>query len=85
MANITIDPTNLIQVLSDGSLQIREIVGQEQVINGVTLTNAVYHRYVLHPGDSLDGKDPKIVAIANSIWTADVIAAWQASISSNNL
>lgn len=27
-----------------------------------------FHRHVLQPGDSLEGQDPRVVAIANAIW-----------------
>lgn len=40
-----------------------------------------FHRHVLSPGDDVSGQDPKVQAIANAVWTAEVIAAYQASIS----
>lgn len=41
-----------------------------------------YHRHVLCPGDSLDGQDEKVVTVANSIWTPEVISEYQKFISS---
>ena len=37
------------------------------------------HRHVKHPGSDVSNEDPKVQAIANAIWTAEVIAAYQAS------
>jgi len=38
-----------------------------------------YHRHVLSPGDDVTNEDPKVQAIANAVWTEEVIAAYQAS------
>ena len=35
--------------------------------------------YSLFPGDNLDGQDASVIAVANALWTPDVIAAYQAS------
>jgi urease accessory protein UreE len=39
-----------------------------------------FHRHVLAPGDDLTNQDPKVQAIANAVWTEEVIAAYQASL-----
>ena len=44
-----------------------------------------YHRHVKHPGDNVSNEDPKVQAIANAIWTEEVIAAYQALIANNTL
>ena len=38
------------------------------------------HRHVLSPGDSIVNEDPKVQAIANAVWTEEVISAYQASL-----
>jgi hypothetical protein len=38
-----------------------------------------YHRHVLSPGDDITNEDPKVQAIANAVWTEEVIAAFQAT------
>ena len=40
-----------------------------------------FHRHVLAPGDDVSGEDSKVQTIANAVWTDEVIAAYQASIS----
>jgi hypothetical protein len=37
-----------------------------------------YHRTSLTPGQDLTGQPAQVVAIANTVWTAEVIAAYQA-------
>lgn len=39
-----------------------------------------YHRHVVSPGDPLDNEDESVVAIANALWTPELIAAYVASI-----
>jgi hypothetical protein len=39
-----------------------------------------FHRHVLSPGDDVSGQDPKVQAIANAVWTEEVIAAYSASL-----
>ena len=43
-----------------------------------------FHRHVLSPGDSIVNEDPKVQAIANAVWTEEVIAAYQASLVQEN-
>lgn len=67
-----------VEVKSDGTLQIREAttILRDGADAGIPPS---YHRYVLAPGDDLAGKDARIVAIANTVWTPAVIAAYQAA------
>jgi len=44
-----------------------------------------FHRHVVSPGDDVTNEDPKVQAIANAIWTEEVIAAYQALIANNTL
>jgi len=71
----TIDKT---EVLEDGTIQVR----QAEVItkDGVEVTRT-FHRWVRHPGDTAAQSDPAPVpAIANAIWTSEVVSAYQAMI-----
>ena len=67
-----------IEVTNSNVIQIREaltIKRDDEVIS------STFHRYTLLPGDDVSTKDPKIQAIANAIWTEEVIAAYRASLS----
>lgn len=69
-----------------------EVVGQYSLIqvrtcdrileDGHVITES-YHRCVLSPGDDLSSQDPKVQAVAATVWTTEVIAAYQASLSTS--
>ena len=66
---------DLISVLEGGQLQVRTAtVYEDSGVEG----SRTFHRHVLEPGDSLDGEDPRVVAVANAAWTAEVVAEWDA-------
>jgi len=67
-----------IEVIENGSIQIRTATIIEK--DGVELTRS-YHRHVKHPGEDISNEDAKVQAVANAIWTAEVISAYQAAIS----
>jgi hypothetical protein len=66
-----------IELIENNSIQIRTatIIAKD----GVELTRS-YHRHVKHPGEDVTNEDAKVQAVANAIWTAEVIAAYQAAI-----
>ncbi|ANS03975.1 hypothetical protein [uncultured Mediterranean phage uvDeep-CGR2-AD7-C12] len=62
-----------IEVLDTGHLQCRTATAYYD--DGVEVSRTV-HRHVLEPGDSLEGEDPKVVAVAEAVWTDAVMAEW---------
>lgn len=62
-----------VNVLEFGQIQIRRV--DRVVEDGVELSRQ-YHRHVLCPGDSLVGEDVRVIAIANAVWTPDVISKY---------
>lgn len=54
-----------IEVLESNIIQIRIAT---QILEDGELLSSSYERRVLNPGDSLEGKDPRVVAIANAAW-----------------
>ena len=77
MALIEKQKVDLIEVIENGTLQVRTANIIER--DGVEVTRT-FHRHVLSPGDDVSGQDPKVQAIANAVWTPEVIAAYQASL-----
>jgi hypothetical protein len=65
-----------IEVIENNSIQVRTATIIEK--DGTELTRT-FHRHVVAPGADLTNEDPKVQAIANAIWTEEVIAAYQAS------
>ena len=70
-----------IEVVETNAIQVRTATIIEK--DGAELTRT-YHRHVKHPGDDVSAEDPKVQAIANAIWTPEVIAAYQALVEANN-
>jgi hypothetical protein len=50
--------------------------------DGKELTKT-YHRSSLTPGQDLTGQPDKVVAICETVWTEEVIAAYQAQMEAN--
>ena len=69
-----------IEVLENGVIQVREIT---RVMEDGKELSASYHRWSFAPGDDLTGQEPKVVAIANATWTADVVSAYKAQQEAN--
>lgn len=73
-----------VEVLADGSLQVRDAI----VILRDGMRDPImpprYHRYVLQPGEGLTGKPERVAAIANAVWTEEVVQAWAAAQSASN-
>jgi len=67
---------DLIQLVENNSIQVRTATIIER--DGTEISRT-FHRHVVSPGDDVTNEDPKVQAIANAIWTAEVIAAYQAS------
>jgi hypothetical protein len=65
-----------IEVIENSSIQVRTATIIKK--DGTELTRT-FHRHVLAPGADLTNEDPKVQAIANAIWTEEVIVAYQAS------
>ena len=66
-----------ITVTENGVVLYREVT--RLIENGVELSKT-YHRTSLTPGQDLIGQPADVVAICNTAWTAEVIAAYQAKI-----
>ena len=65
-----------IELVENHSIQVRTATIIER--NGTEISRT-FHRHVVSPGDDVTNEDPKVQAIANAIWTDEVIAAYQAS------
>ena len=64
-----------IEVMELGHIQVRQLT--RIVEDGVQLSES-YHRWALDPGADLTGQDARVVAVANAVWTPEVISAYQA-------
>jgi len=65
-----------IEVLQFCQLQVRQAQIIEQ--DGTEISR-IFTRWICAPGDDVSSQDPKVQAIANALWTSDVISAYKAS------
>jgi hypothetical protein len=77
MALIERQLVDLVELVQSNHIQVRTANIIER--DGVEVTRT-FHRHVLAPGDDVTNEDTKVQAIANAIWTEEVIAAYQASL-----
>lgn len=69
-----------ITVTENGIILYREAT---RLIEDGTLLTQTYHRSSLTPGQDLTGQPANVVAICNTVWTPEVIAAYQAAQEAN--
>ena len=67
---------DLIEVVENGCIQVRTKIAIKE--DGVEISSK-FHRHVVVPGANVSGEDAKVQAIAASIHTADVVAAYEAA------
>lgn len=77
MALIEKQLVDLVELVQSNHIQVRTANIIEK--DGVEIART-FHRHVLAPGDNVTNEDPKVQAIANAVWTPEVIAAYQASL-----
>ena len=69
-----------IEVIENSSIQVRTATIIEK--DGIEITRT-FHRHVVAPGSDITNEDLKVQAIANAIWTEEIIEAYSASIFTN--
>jgi hypothetical protein len=67
---------DLIEVIENGSLQVRT---KTAIMEDGKQISGSFHRHVVVPGADVSGEDAKVQAIAASIHTVDVVAAYVAA------
>ena len=65
-----------ITVTENGIVLYREAT---RIIEDGQVLTQTYHRTSLTPGQDLTGQPEKVVAIAQAVWTPELIAAYQAA------
>jgi archaellum component FlaF (FlaF/FlaG flagellin family) len=67
---------DLIEVIENGSIQVRT---KTAILEDGKAISSQFHRHVVVPGADVSAEDAKVQAIAASIHTAEVIAAYVAA------
>ena len=65
-----------ITVIENGTVMYREAT---KILEDGNELSKTYHRTSLTPAQDLTGVPANVVAICNTVWTAEVIAAYQAA------
>ena len=73
---------DLIEVIENGCIQVRTKTAIKE--DGIEISSK-FHRHVVAPGADYSAEDAKVQAIAASIHTADVIAAYEAAIATQGV
>ena len=71
-----------IEVLLDGCIQVRtknQILKDNNEGTEWTEVASTFHRHVVVPGDDLSNEDPRVAAVATSLWTEEVVAEYKAA------
>jgi hypothetical protein len=71
-----------IEVIETNSIQVRIATIIEK--DGVEIAKT-YHRHVVCPGDDITNEDAKVQAIANAVWTEEVVLAYKELIAKNTI
>lgn len=71
-----------ITVTENGIVLYREAT---RIIEDGKVLTQTYHRTSLTPGQDITGQPDKVVAICNTAWTPEVIAAYEAQQAANRL
>jgi len=77
MALEKITVVDSIEVFENGCVQVRTA---NRVIEDGTVLSQSFHRHVVAPGSDYAGEDSRVQAICATTHTADVIAAYRASV-----
>ena len=65
------------EVIESGIIQVKRI---DKVLKDGEVISTTNHRHVLVPGSDLTNEDSVVVAVANAIWTDEVIANYKATL-----
>lgn len=65
---------DLIEITDNGIIQVREII---KVLENGNVISSSYHRLSFSPGEDVSSQHLKIQAIAQAIWTEEVVEAYK--------
>jgi len=66
-----------IEVLLNGCIQVRR---RDQILKDGVEVASTFHRHVIAPGADISNEDERVAAVATTLWTEEVVAAYQASL-----
>lgn len=75
MALTKINVVDQIEVLEDGSVQVRTAT---RIVDGNSVVSSSFHRHTVVPGADYSKEDTRVRAICAATHTADVVTAYAA-------
>jgi hypothetical protein len=69
-----------IEILESNAIQVRTANIIEKDGEEISRT---FHRHVVNPSNDISGENAKVQAVANAVWTAEIIAAYLQSQNQN--
>ena len=69
-----------IEVVANGVVQVRQIT---RILEDGNEISSSFHRWALTPGQDVSDQDARVQAIANAVWTEEVIDAYNAQQNNN--
>jgi hypothetical protein len=69
-----------IEVVENGNLQVRQVT---RILEDGKQLSSSYHRWSFAPGSDISEQPANVQAIAATVWTAEVIAAYEAQQAAN--
>jgi hypothetical protein len=77
MALSEIKVIDKIEVIEDGTLQVREVT---RIIKDDQEIAKTYHRWAFAPGSDVSSFPSNVQSIAQAAWTSEIIAAYEAKL-----
>jgi len=71
-----------IEVLENGIIQVRRADIVER--DGIEIAKS-YHRWSLTPGQDLTGQEQRVIDVANAVWTAEIVSAYQTQLNNTSI
>ena len=65
-----------IEVVENGIIQVRQVT---RIMEDGQQLSSSYHRWSLTPGQDVSDQPANVQAIANAVWTEEVVAAFEAA------
>jgi hypothetical protein len=70
-----------VEVVENGTLQVRQVT---RIMEDGNQLSSSYHRWAFAPGSDVSSQPANVQAIAAAVWTAEVIAAYEAQLAATD-
>jgi len=82
MALIKEENIDKIEIVGNGIIQVRQVT---KILEDGNELSSTYHRWSFEPGSNVSAQPANVQAIAATVWTPEVIAAYQAQVAAQRV